>query len=149
MKNAVRLFAKVAMFYMIAIAFLPIKSYAQTTQPRNGEIYYYQESLGEYTYYMAVQFVDGGIRVITSSLMENESLQKFKMRVPKEISEVKMIKYKGKTKDNHHIYVFSEDRGDWGYYEESWSFSNSYKELLYYIYDEVEGDQSSRFTLVR
>lgn len=149
MKNAVRLFAKVAMFCMIAGAFFSTESFAQTAQPHNGEIYYYKENLGEYTYYMAVQFVDGGIRFLTSSLMENESLQKFKTRAPKELSKEKMIKYDHKTKDNQYVYSFSMESEDYGFFEEGLIFTNNYNNLLYFTEDEFEGITTSDFELIR
>lgn len=144
MRKTLKVFVKVAILCLIAEVFLPAEVYAQTSKPANGGVSYYQQNVGKDIQYMAVKFVDGGVQFLTSSLLENESLQKFKIRVQKEISKSGVVKFEKKTKEEY-VYSFSMSDEEFGDYYESLTFSNSFKKLRHYQYSEYEDVNSSDY----
>lgn len=123
MKSIVNVFVKLAILCTIALVFFPNNSVAQSTNPRNGEIYYYQDYSGK-NEYIAIQFFDGAIKVVESN--NGETLNEFKNRVNRVItSRSKIEKAEKLSKDGKVVFSdFDFDFG-WSYY----TFSQSYKEL--------------------
>ena len=142
--------AKFTMFCMIALAFYPSGSIAQTTKPRNGEIYYYQhyEKHEDYsrTEWIAVQFVDEGIKVMSdsySSYFGGPSFDEFKTDVIQKISKKDIIELSTKdSKGGKTVYKWVNKSIDGSYTYEFYQSFSSLK-YTYFYYDEFDDDYIS------
>ncbi|MBO7489302.1 MAG: hypothetical protein J6T88_03390 [Bacteroidales bacterium] len=136
MKQIVKALTKLAMFCMIALPFYPSGSIAQTTKPRNGEIYFYQhiEKTGDESQieWIAIQFVDEGIKTMSHShntYFGGPSFDEFKADVIKNISKKVIIKLSTKdSKGGKTIYKRVDESIDGSF---TYEFSQSYSSLKY------------------